>query len=118
MPDKRTFITSEIIPFGSRIIFERIGCRLGDWEPDPEAPAGDKGDGRKNYVRVFIKYVLCIERLQLTISDVLVPIEDISCQQSGFVEHKMCEVELFLESQAWAREEVDWGVCQSRSAWR
>ncbi|KAK1926180.1 histidine phosphatase superfamily [Papiliotrema laurentii] len=105
VPDKRTFITSEIIPFGSRIIFERIGCRLGDWEPDPEAPAGDKGDGRKNYVRVFI-------------NDVLVPIEDISCQQSGFVEHKMCEVELFLESQAWAREEVDWGVCQSRSAWR
>jgi len=54
VPDKRTFITSEIIPFGSRFIFERIGCDLGDWEPDPEAP-GTGGDGRRNYIRVFIK---------------------------------------------------------------
>lgn len=55
LPDKRTFITSEIIPFGSRIVFERIGCHLGDWEPDPEAPPGEDGDGRKNYVRIFVK---------------------------------------------------------------
>jgi hypothetical protein len=54
LPDKRTFVTAEIIPFGSRMTFERIGCHLGDWEPDPENPDGG-GDGRKNYVRILVK---------------------------------------------------------------
>ena len=53
MPDKRTYAISELIPFGSRIVVERIGCQLGDWEPDPEGENPE--DGRKNYVRVFIK---------------------------------------------------------------
>jgi hypothetical protein len=65
VPDKRTFIISEIVPFGSRIIFERIGCDLGNWEPDPEsglepkaqarADDGSEDDGRKNYLRIFVK---------------------------------------------------------------
>ena len=56
VPDKRTWITSDLIAFGSRIIFERVGCELGSWEPDPEMPPGEgQGDDRKNYLRVFIK---------------------------------------------------------------
>lgn len=56
VPRKRTFVISEIIPFGARIVFERIGCTLGSCEIDAEA--GDDGrnkDGRKNYVRVLVK---------------------------------------------------------------
>jgi hypothetical protein len=48
-------------------------------------------------------------------SDVIQPIEHIACQQSGFVEHKMCEVELFLESQEWAQGEANWDVCYERT---
>lgn len=45
---------------------ERIGCDLGNWEPDPEVPgdgSDDEGgpegrkDGRKDYVRILVKYV-------------------------------------------------------------
>ena len=57
LPDKRTFVTSEIVPFGARMTFERIGCHLGDWEPDPENPDGG-GDGRKNYIRILVKWVM------------------------------------------------------------
>lgn len=46
----------------------------------------------------------------------IIPIEHIACQQSGFVEHKMCEVESFLESQGWAQNEADWGVCYIRES--
>jgi hypothetical protein len=45
-------------------------------------------------------------------SDKVYAVDDVNCQQSGFVEHGMCEVELFVESQVWAREEVDWAVCR------
>lgn len=44
-------------------------------------------------------------------SDKIYPVDYIDCKQSGFVEHEMCEVEAFLASQSWAREEVDWGIC-------
>ena len=44
-------------------------------------------------------------------SDVLQTVDHTACKQSGFVEHGMCEVELFVESQAWATTDVDWGVC-------
>jgi hypothetical protein len=55
------------------MVVERIGCDLGNWEPDPNAPAdgkgegggesngedgkddGGKGDGRKDYVRILVK---------------------------------------------------------------
>ena len=46
-------------------------------------------------------------------SDKVYAVEDVACQQSGFVEHDMCEVEAFVESQKWAREEVDWHICDS-----
>lgn len=48
---------------------------------------------------------------ELTSSDKVYAVDDVNCQQSGFVEHGMCEVELFVESQKWAREDVDWGIC-------
>lgn len=103
IPDKRTFLTSHLVPFGSRITFERIACDLGSWEPDPDAGEGgsdpSKGkDGRKDYVRIFV-------------NDKVRTVDHIACKQSGFVEHSMCEVESFVESQVWAREEVDWGIC-------
>ncbi len=56
VPPKRTYIISEIIPFGARLIVERIGCDLGNLEPDPEAGDHGKGkDGTKNYVRILVK---------------------------------------------------------------
>ena len=54
VPPKRTFFISDIIPFGARIIVERIECGLGDWRPDQ----GDEAnDGNRNYVRILVKYV-------------------------------------------------------------
>lgn len=44
-------------------------------------------------------------------SDEVHAMRHVACDQSGFVEHKMCELDSFLETQNWAMEEVDWGVC-------
>ena len=44
-------------------------------------------------------------------SDVVRHVDHLACKQSAFVEHGMCEVESFVESQSWAQNEVDWGVC-------
>ena len=73
VPRKRTFQLSAIIPFGAKLVVERIGCDLGNWEPDPDGPpdgSGDGGDddgpqtpgsgggekdGRKDYVRILVK---------------------------------------------------------------
>jgi hypothetical protein len=51
-----------MIPFGARLVVERIACDLGDWEPDPNPdPAPGEGggprqkDGKKDYVRLFLK---------------------------------------------------------------
>nr|XP_031863612.1 uncharacterized protein CI109_000864 [Kwoniella shandongensis]KAA5530684.1 hypothetical protein CI109_000864 [Kwoniella shandongensis] len=58
VPLKRTFILSEIVPFGARLTFERIACDMGNWELDPptEGDGPDRGnDGRKDYVRILIK---------------------------------------------------------------
>ncbi|ORY34332.1 histidine phosphatase superfamily [Naematelia encephala] len=99
VPDKRTYQTSYLIPFGSRIIVERIGCRLAGWEPDPNT--GDDGrekDGKKDYVRILI-------------NDKVHAVDHVDCKQSGFFEHKMCELELFVGTQTWSSNEVDWGLC-------
>ena len=53
---------------------------------------------------------------ELINSDKVYAVDDVACQQSGFVEHGMCEVEAFVESQVWAREEVDWGICSIEDA--
>ncbi|GFZ50736.1 hypothetical protein JCM24511_08494 [Saitozyma sp. JCM 24511] len=111
LPPKRTYVLSNMIPFGAHLIVERIGCDLGDWEPDPNAPTGpgdgdDNGngaddrqrDGKKDYVRIYL-------------NDKLLHVDHISCKQSGLLEHGMCELELFLETQSWAQNDVDWGVC-------
>lgn len=121
-----------MIPFGAHLIVERIACDLANWEPDPNAPDDDEGhrdqDGMKDYVRIFLKYVKpstkCFERPVATdkrkrerkkradsYSDKLLTVDDIDCKQSGFVEHGMCEVESFLASQKWSREQVDWDLC-------
>ena len=52
LPEKRTFLVAEIAPFGARVVFERIGCTLGDWEPEMSETMDD---GRRDYVRIFIK---------------------------------------------------------------
>jgi hypothetical protein len=44
-------------------------------------------------------------------SDVVQQVDHVACLQSGFVEHKMCEVESFVDSQSWATGEVDWDIC-------
>ncbi|KAK4686161.1 hypothetical protein P7C73_g3973, partial [Tremellales sp. Uapishka_1] len=101
VPELRTFVLSEIIPFGSQFIFERIACDLGDWEPDPNDSDQDRSkDGKKDYVRILI-------------NDKITPVNHVACKQSGFVEHGMCEVESFVESQA-ASNEADWGDCMIR----
>ena len=79
VPLKRTYVLSEIVPFGARFTFERIACDLGNWEPDPNAGTGedeDQGededdvavpvktveagsdrskDGKRDYIRILIK---------------------------------------------------------------
>jgi hypothetical protein len=57
VPAKRTYLTSTLIPFGSRIVFERISCDLGAWEPDPNTGDLDdrQKDGKKDYVRILVK---------------------------------------------------------------
>jgi hypothetical protein len=52
--DKRSYILSEIIPFGAQVVVERIACDLGNWEPDPNPERGRK-DGKKDYVRILVK---------------------------------------------------------------
>ncbi|ORX34649.1 histidine phosphatase superfamily [Kockovaella imperatae] len=99
LPDKRSYMISELIPFGSRIVFERIGCQLGNWEPDPEG--GQPEDERKNYLRVFI-------------NDALDPLDSLMCSQSGFFEHGMCEVDIWVDSQSFAQKTVDWNVCYAK----
>ena len=47
----------------------------------------------------------------LTGSDKPHRIDEINCKQSGLMEHHLCEVELVQASQAWALQDVDWGVC-------
>ena len=46
-----------------------------------------------------------------TRSDVVHPVDHIACEQSDFMEHGLCSVESFVESQDWAQKEVDWEVC-------
>jgi hypothetical protein len=61
---------SNMIPFGAHLVVERIACDLGDWEPDPNAPTGPgngdgdgdgaddrQRDGKKDHVRIYLKWV-------------------------------------------------------------
>lgn len=100
--DKRSYILSEIIPFGAQIVFERISCDLAGWEPDPNGSDPHGKDGRKDYMRVLI-------------NDKAHRIDEINCKQSGLMEHHLCEVELVQASQAWALQDVDWGICEVES---
>lgn len=60
LPQKRGYLLSRLIPFGSRLVVERIACDLNEWEPDPNAGEGgsDPGRGRddkRDYVRILLK---------------------------------------------------------------
>jgi hypothetical protein len=74
LPPKRTYVLSNMIPFGAHLVVERIACDLGDWEPDPNVPTGPEDgdgngngngndnserqrDGKKDYVRIYLKWV-------------------------------------------------------------
>ncbi|WVQ80361.1 hypothetical protein IAT38_002466 [Cryptococcus sp. DSM 104549] len=101
LPAKRTFILSQIVPFGAKFVVERVKCDTGYWEPEPgEEGGGEEGgrDGMKDYVRVLV-------------NDKVHSIQHIACEQSGLAEHGLCELESFIESQYWATDAVDWGVC-------
>jgi len=44
-------------------------------------------------------------------SDKIHKVDHIDCKQSGLLEHGLCEVELFVSSQAFSTDDVDWGIC-------
>ena len=44
-------------------------------------------------------------------SDVVHGVDHVACKQSAFVEHGMCEMGAFIQSQNWSQHEVDWGMC-------
>ncbi|EIW73298.1 hypothetical protein TREMEDRAFT_67315 [Tremella mesenterica DSM 1558] len=99
--DKRSYVLAEIIPFGAKVVFERISCDMAGWEPDPGVVSdfGDREkDGRKDYVRIWV-------------NDALQTVDDVNCKQSGLAEHGMCELDLFIDSQSWALTQADWGIC-------
>ncbi|WVQ93834.1 hypothetical protein IAU59_000912 [Kwoniella sp. CBS 9459] len=119
VPAKRTWVLPEIVPFGGKITFERIACDTGNWEPDPEAPppvpsdrdesheilgkgdrsGGGRGsDGKKDYVRILVN-----DKVEL--------VDHIACRYSGLIEHGLCEMESFIESQQFATTDVDWNIC-------
>ncbi|OCF36112.1 hypothetical protein I316_01984 [Kwoniella heveanensis BCC8398] len=128
VPTKRTFIVSEIVPFGGKITFERVACDTGNWEPDPEVPEGDHDnhdqpyedrdhrnrgryatlvgvsdggrgrDGKKDYVRILVN-----DKVEL--------VDHEACRYSGLIEHGLCEMEAFVDSQRFATTDVDWNIC-------
>ena len=56
VPTTRTYIISNIIPFGARIVFERVGCSPGDIDSTVVANGDDHEDeSTRNYVRVLVK---------------------------------------------------------------
>jgi hypothetical protein len=44
-------------------------------------------------------------------SDKIQKVDHIDCKQSGLLEHGLCEVELFVSTQSFATDDVDWGIC-------
>ena len=44
-------------------------------------------------------------------SDKIHKVDHIDCKQSGLLEHGLCEVELFVSSQVFSTDDVDWGIC-------
>lgn len=46
-------------------------------------------------------------------SDKVHKVDHIDCKQSGLLEHGLCEVELFVSSQSFATDEVDWSICDT-----
>jgi hypothetical protein len=53
--------------------------------------------------------------LSLTCSDKIQKVDHIDCKQSGLLEHGLCEVELFVSTQSFATDDVDWGICSVES---
>jgi hypothetical protein len=49
--------------------------------------------------------------LSLMCSDKIQKVDHIDCKQSGLLEHGLCEVELFVSTQSFATDDVDWGIC-------
>jgi hypothetical protein len=45
------------------------------------------------------------------LSDKIHRVDHIDCKQSGLLEHGLCEVELFVSSQSFSTDDVDWGIC-------
>ncbi|ODN97157.1 hypothetical protein I350_08137 [Cryptococcus amylolentus CBS 6273] len=99
VPLKRTFILSHIVPFGARLTFERVSCDTNNWgiNPPDEEPETRK-EGTKSFVRILV-------------NDKIQPVIHSACEQSALAEHGLCELDAFIESQYFAREGVDWGVC-------
>ncbi|WRT63672.1 uncharacterized protein IL334_000595 [Kwoniella shivajii] len=104
VPPKRTYILSRIIPFGARIAFERVSCQTGNWEPDPEA--GDEyidnpdrdSDGKRDYIRILV-------------NDKIETASHVSCEFSGLANFGLCELDAFVESQQFSKQDVDWSIC-------
>ena len=78
-PDpERTWITSHLTPFSGRMVTERLSCH---------APTTRMDGGNKDYVRILV-------------NDALQPLE--FC---GAIEDGLCELDAFVESQAYARND-------------
>ncbi|WWC85773.1 uncharacterized protein L201_000639 [Kwoniella dendrophila CBS 6074] len=111
VPPKRTYVLSRIVPFGARMAFERVSCKMGNWEPDPEAGDGngneftdkpDRGkDGKRDYIRILI-------------NDKIESGNHPSCEFSGLLDFGLCELDAFVESQQFAKEDVDWSICYEK----
>ncbi|OWZ53870.1 phytase [Cryptococcus neoformans c45] len=102
VPARRTFILSRIVPFGARLIFERISCDTGYWEPGSgTAPEGGE-ENIKKYVRILL-------------NDKIQRVAHIACEQSAFAEHGLCEVDAFVESQQFATTNASWDICYNFS---
>lgn len=47
-------------------------------------------------------------------SDRPMHVDHMACRSSRFYAHHMCDMEAFIESQAWSTDDVDWDDCRVR----
>ncbi|KAF8629279.1 hypothetical protein AX15_003537 [Amanita polypyramis BW_CC] len=80
----RTWVASKLVPFGARMVVEKLGCDVEGVE------------GKKEFVRIFV-------------NDAIQPLE--FC--GGDYVDRMCELREFVKSQSYARHdgEGDWEAC-------